>query len=71
MRGLKLVYRLLQISLCKPKKTVVQKLNSGENLHILVSIQKLDHLIIPFETDYLNSFEIISEDFRNNLKLSD
>ena len=69
--GLKLVYRLLQISLCKPKKTVVQKLNSGENLHILVSIQKFDHLIIPFETDYLNSFEIISEDFRNNLKLSD
>ena len=29
---------------------------------LLVSIQKDDHLIIPFETDTLNSFELIIED---------
>ena len=37
---------------------MVQKLNPGEHLLLLVSIQKFDHLIIPFETDYLNSFEL-------------
>ena len=48
---------------------MVQELNPGEHLHLLVSIQKFDHLIIPFETDYLNSFELISEDFRKYIMI--
>ena len=46
---------------------VVQELNPGEHLLLLVSIQKFDHLLITFETDYLNSFELISEDFQKYL----
>ena len=42
---------------------MVQELNPGEHLLLLVSIQKFDHLILYFETDYLNGFELISEDF--------
>ena len=46
---------------------MVQELNPGEHLLLLVSIQKFDYFIIPFETDYLNSFELISEDFPNEI----
>ena len=50
---------------------MLQELNPGEHQLLLVSIQKFDHLIIPFETDYLNSFELISEDFQKYLIISD
>ena len=42
---------------------MVQELNPQEHLLLLVSIQTFDHLIIPFKTDYLNSSELILEDF--------
>ena len=48
---------------------MAQELNPGEHLILLASIQKSDHLIIPFETDYRNSFQIISEDFQKYLMI--
>ena len=48
---------------------MVQQLNPGKHLLLLVVIQKFDHLIIPFETDCLNSFELISEDFQKYLMM--
>ena len=48
---------------------MVQELNPGEHLLLLVSIQMFDHSIIPFETNYLNSFELISADFQKYLMI--
>ena len=47
----------------------MQELNPGEHLLLLVSIQKFENLIIPFETGDLNSFELVSGDFQKYLMI--